>query len=100
MLTNYVKDCIKFVKAFQKCHKHAGIQHVPTSELHFIVKPWPFIGEALDLICEIRPTSSKGHKYIMVGIDYFIKCVEVVPLINVDQEVVINFIQNHIIYRF
>lgn len=33
-------------------------------------------------------------------IDYFTKCVEVVPLPNVDQEAVIDFIQDHILCRF
>ncbi|MCH87748.1 RNA-directed DNA polymerase (Reverse transcriptase), partial [Trifolium medium] len=46
------------------------------------------------------PTSSKNHRYIIVGIDYFTKWIEAIPLPNVDQEAVINFIQNHIIYRF
>ena len=36
----------------------------------------------------------------MVGIDYFTKWVEAIPLPNVDQEDVIEFIQKHIIYRF
>lgn len=40
------------------------------------------------------------HKYILVGIYYFTKWVEVIPSINVDQEAIIIFIQNHIIYRF
>lgn len=48
-----------------------GIQHVPTSELHAIVKPWPFRGWVLDLVGEIQPTSSKIQKYILVDIDYF-----------------------------
>jgi len=26
----------------QECQKHAGVQHVPPSELHSFVKPWPF----------------------------------------------------------
>ncbi|XP_045802291.1 uncharacterized protein LOC123895859 [Trifolium pratense] len=89
-----------YAKGCQECQKHAGIQHVPASELHLIVKPWPFRGWALDLIGEIRPASSKNQRYILVGIDYFTKWIEVVALTNVDQEAVINFIQNHIIYRF
>jgi hypothetical protein len=28
---------------------------VPASELHSIVKPWPFRGWAIDLIGEIKP---------------------------------------------
>ncbi|XP_045810928.1 uncharacterized protein LOC123905369 [Trifolium pratense] len=95
-----LKDCIDFAKGCQECQKHAGIQHVPASELHSIVKPWPFRGWALDLIGEIRPASSKNQKYIIVGIDYFTKWIEAIPLPSVEQEEVISFIQNHIIYRF
>jgi hypothetical protein len=54
----------------------------------------------LDLIGEIRSASSKNQRYIIVGIDYFTKWIEAIPLPNVDQEAVINFIQNHIIYRY
>ncbi|XP_058725925.1 uncharacterized protein LOC131597235 [Vicia villosa] len=93
-------DCIEFAKGFQVCQMHGGIQHVPTSELHAIVKPWPFRGWALDVIGEIKPASSKQQRYILVGIDYFTKWVEAVALRNVDQEAVIDFLQNHIICRF
>lgn len=36
-----LKDCIDFAKGCQECQMHGGIQHVPASELHAIVKPWP-----------------------------------------------------------
>jgi transposase InsO family protein len=36
----------------------------------------------------------------LVGIDYFTKWIEVVPLPKVDQKAVISSIQNHILYRF
>lgn len=48
-----LKDCIEFAKVCQECQIHAGIQHVPASELHSIIRPWPFRGWALDLIGEI-----------------------------------------------
>lgn len=48
----------------------------------------------------IRPTSSKQQKYILVGIDYFTKWIEAVPLTKVDQETVIEFIQTHILFTF
>ena len=95
-----LKDCIEFAKGCQECQRHAGIQHVPASELHSVIKPWPFRGWALDLIGEIRPASSKNQRFILVGIDYFTKWIEAVALPKVDQETVISFIQNHIIYRF
>ncbi|XP_050875885.1 uncharacterized protein LOC127079541 [Lathyrus oleraceus] len=58
-----LKDCIEFAKGCQECQIHAGIQHAPASELHAIIKPWPFRGWALDLIGEIRPNSSKGQRF-------------------------------------
>ncbi|XP_057418138.1 uncharacterized protein LOC130712317 [Lotus japonicus] len=63
-------------------------------------KPWPFRGWAIDLIGEIHPASSRQHRYIIVAIDYFTKWVEAIPLQSVTQETVIEFIQNHIVYRF
>lgn len=52
------------------------------------------------MVGEIRPPSSKNQRYILVGIDYFTKWIEVIPLPNVDQEDMIEFIHKHIIYRF
>jgi len=91
-----LKDSIGFSKGCQECQVHARIQHVPASELLLIVKP----GWALDVIGEIKPGSSGSHKHILVGIDYFTKWVEVIPLREVNQDAVISFIQNHILYRF
>ena len=92
-----LKDCIEFAKSCQECQLHGGIQHVPASELHTIMKPWTFRGWALDVIGEIKPASTKQQRYVLVGIDYFTKWVEAVALTNVDQEVVIEFVQSHII---
>lgn len=35
-----------------------------------------------------------------MGIDYYTKCIEAIPLVNVDQEAIIEFIWKHIVYRF
>lgn len=61
-----LKDCVEFAKGCQECQVHVGIQYVPASELHSIIKPWPFRGWALYLIGEIRPPSSKSQRYILV----------------------------------
>ena len=100
LLASMLKYCIKFTKECQECQMHASVQHASVSELHAIIKPWPFRGGALDVIDEIRPASSNQQNFILVGIDYFTKWIEVIPLVKVDQEAVIEFIQKHIIYRF
>ncbi|XP_058758982.1 uncharacterized protein LOC131632216 [Vicia villosa] len=68
-----LKDCNEFAKDCQECQMHGGIQHIPASELHAIVKPWPFIAWDLDVIGEIKTTLLKQQRYILVDIDYFTK---------------------------
>ena len=50
-----IKDCIQFAKSCEECQKHGVVQHLPASELHAVIKPWPFRGWALDLIGQIHP---------------------------------------------
>lgn len=69
-------------------------------DLHSIMKPWPFERWELYLIGEIKPTSSKCHRYVLVGIDYFIKWAEEMTLTDVDQGAVIDFIPSHIMCRY
>ena len=38
---------------------------------------WPFVAWGIDIIGEIRPIASNGHKYIVVAIDYFSRWIEV-----------------------
>nr|KYP61229.1 Pro-Pol polyprotein [Cajanus cajan] len=95
-----VKDCIEFAKSCEECQRHGPIQKVPASELHSIIKPWPFRGWAIDIIGQIHPPSSKNHKYILVSIDYFTKWVEAIPLKEVEQKDIIDFVEDHVITRF
>ena len=65
-----------------------------------IIKPWSFRGWGIDLIGQIYPPSNKGHKFIVVVMDYFSKWVEAIPLKMVMSQNMIYFVQEHIIYRF
>ena len=65
-----------------------------------IVKPWLFRGWGIDLIGQIFPSSSKGHKFVLVATNYFTKWVEAIPLKVASSANVIEFVQEHIIYRF
>jgi hypothetical protein len=73
---------------------------VPAAMMHPIIKPWPFRGLGLNFIGQIHPPSSKGHRFVLVAMDYFTKWTEVVPLKNMTQKEVIEFITEHIIHRF
>jgi hypothetical protein len=82
------------------CQRFGHIQLAHASVMNSIVKPWPFRGWGLDFNSEIHPGSSKGHRFILVATNYFIKWTKVVPLKNMTHREVINFMQEHIIYLF
>ena len=54
----------------------------------------------IDIIGEINPNSSLQHKYILTTTDYFTRWVEAIPLRKVNEDVVMDFLQNHIMTRF
>ena len=49
------------------------------------------------MIDKIESTASNGHRFILVAIDYFTKCVEVASYANVTKQVVTQFIKHNII---
>jgi hypothetical protein len=93
-------DCVMYQKGYDVCQRFGNIQLAPASVMNSIVKSWSFRGWGLDFIGEIHPRSSKRHQFILVATDYFTKWTEVVPLGNMAYRVVINFVLEHIIYRF
>ena len=54
----------------------------------------------MDFIRQINPPSSKGHRFMLVAIDYFTKWTKAVPLKNMTHKEVIEFITEHIVHRF
>jgi hypothetical protein len=65
-----------------------------------VVVSRPFEQWGLDIIGEITPSSSKQHRYILTAIDYFTKWAEFILVIHVNEKVVIQFIEQHMITRF
>jgi hypothetical protein len=68
--------------------------------LYPIVKPWLFRGWGLDFISKIHPSSSRGHRLVLVATDYFTKWTEPVTLRNMTHREVTRFVEDHIIHRF
>jgi len=95
-----LEDCFKYFKGCQGCQKFGNVQRAPASAMNPIIKPWPFRGWAIDLIGQIYPPSSKGHKFILVATDYFTKWVEAIPFKKVTLANMIDFVKEHIVYRF
>jgi hypothetical protein len=77
-----------------------NIQIVLAATLHPIIKPWSFRGWALDFIGQIYPSFSKGHRFMLFAMDYFMKWTKTISLKNMTHKEVIEFVTKHIIYRF
>jgi hypothetical protein len=64
-----LEDCFQYYKGCQACQKFGSIQMVPASAINPIIKPWPFRGWGMDMIGEIHPSSSKGHRWVLAITD-------------------------------
>ena len=74
--------------------------HTLAKELIPFITFWPFQEWAFDLVGEIHPSSSNGHRFIITATDYFTTWVEVVPLTIANGKIVAMFILNYIIYKY
>ena len=52
------------------------------------------------MVGEINPNYSKLHKYILTTIDYFTRWTKAIPLKNVNDNEVIQFLLRNIISKF
>jgi hypothetical protein len=95
-----LNDCFRYYKGCESCQKFRDVQLTPASLLHHIINSWPFREWALDFVGQIHPTSSKGHRFVLVATDYFTKWTEIVPLKNITHREVIHFTSEHIVHRF
>jgi transposase InsO family protein len=95
-----LNDCFRYYKCCESWQKFENVQLAPKNMLHHIIKPCWFRGWALDFVGQIYPSSSKGHQFVLVTMDYFTKWAKAVPLKNMTHKEVIHFILKNIIYRF
>ena len=69
-------------------------------ELQGLTSSWPFAAWGIDVIGEIRPTASNGHRYIVVAVDYFSKWIEAESYTSVGSKQMARFIERNIICRY
>jgi hypothetical protein len=77
-----LNDCFRYYKGCKSCQKFRDVQLAPAAMLHPIIKLCPFRGWALDFVGQIHPVSFKGHRFVLVAMDYFTKWMEAIPLKN------------------
>jgi hypothetical protein len=95
-----LNDCFRYYKGCESCQRFRDVQLAPVAMLHPIIKPCQFHSWALDFIGQIHHTSSKGHRFVLVSMDYFTKWTGAVPLKNMMHREVVHFILEYIIHRF
>ena len=61
---------------------------------------WPFVVWDIDIIGEVRPKASNGHRYILVAIDYFSKWVKAESFFMVGSKQMTRFIEQNIICKY
>ena len=93
-------DCYQHSRTCHKCQVYADKVHIPPVPLNVLTAPWPFAMWGIDMIGEIRPTASNGHRFILVAIDYFTKWVEAASFATVTKNIVARFIQHNLICRY
>jgi hypothetical protein len=67
--------------------------------MFFVITVGPFTKWGIDYTT-CNPLSARGHRYIIVAIDYFTKWVEAMPMFKDDGETATLLLFNQIIARF
>ena len=93
-------DCIDYIKKCLKGQQHAHLFVQLSQALQLMQSLWPFSWSNLDLIGKISPTSSRGHKFIIIATIYFMKWIEAIPMISTKGPKIVDFILHHLIYWF
>lgn len=76
-------DCNLHARSCHKCQIYTDKVHVPPVPLNVLTSPWPFTMWGIDMIGRIEPTTSNGHCFILVAIDYFTKWADASSYANV-----------------
>ena len=93
-------DCVAHVWKCNQFQVHGDLKQMPPMPLHIMTSPWPFSTWGIDIIGKIHPTTSNGHEFILIAINYFTKWVEVALYKVLNSKKAAQFIQTNIICRY
>jgi len=93
------KDCITAVRSCHACQIFDRKTRISPAPLQLVVTIGSFAKWGIDFMT-CNPTSAKGHGYIIVVVDYFMKWVEAMPTLNNSGETTALFFSNHVVSRF
>eukprot|EP00253_Pinus_taeda_P025390 PITA_25390 len=93
------KDCILAVCSYHECQIYQRNMRAPPAPLHPVVIISPFAKWGIDYVT-CNPHSARGHGYIIVAVDYFMKWAEAMPTLSKDGHTALQFLFNHVISWF
>ena len=94
-----LNDAQAYVKTCDKCQRFSNLIRQPLEELMPMTALWPFAQWGLDIMGPF-PTALRQQKFLVVGIDYFTKWVEVEALATITEKNIRNFVWRNIICRY
>ena len=93
------KETQEYMKKCDQCQKFAPNIHQPGGVLNPLSSPWPFAQWGLYIVGPF--SKAVGNKrYLLVGMDYFTKWVEVEPLTNIRDVDAKKFVGKNIVTQF
>ena len=93
------KDAQTYVKACDKCQRFSNVIRQSSEKLTPITAPWPFAQWGLDIMGPF-PIVVEQLKFMVVGIDYFTKWVEVEALATITEKYIRSFVWKNIICKY
>ena len=92
-------DAQTYVRTCNKCQRFSNVIRQSFEELTPMKTPWSFAQQGLDIMGPF-PIMMRQLKFLIVGIDYFTKWVEVEALATITEKNVRNFVLRYIVYKF
>jgi hypothetical protein len=88
-----IKDCIESVKKCHPCQIFSRKMRAHPAPMFPVITVGPFTKWGIDYTT-CNPPSARGHRYIIVAVDYFTKWVEAMPTFKDDGETAALFLFN------
>ena len=86
-----LKEAQAYVKTCDKCQRFSNLIRQPSKDLTPMTAPWPFAQWGLDIMGPF-PMAMRQLKFLVVGIDYFIKWIEAEALATIMEKNIRSFV--------
>lgn len=94
-----MRDIMDFLNKYDKSYRCSNLHHALTKLFHFVTTPWPFYQWGIDILRPF-PIAPTQLKFMIMGLDYSTKWIELEFVSKIKAERVCHFYWKKIIYRF